>query len=79
MKTSIALLRAFALVALRSSVALLMLSIGLAVTAQADVINGGFQTGDLTGWTPFTTTNGTIGQALGLPNLPIRLEQVGLR
>lgn len=29
--------------------------------AQAGLINGGFETGDLTGWTVFTTSNGTIG------------------
>lgn len=69
MKTSIASVRTPAFVALKLNVASLMLSIGLAVTAQANVVNGDFQTGDLTGWTPFTTTNGTIGQALGLPNV----------
>jgi hypothetical protein len=35
----------------------------LAVTlvASAAVVNGDFETGDLTGWTTFTTANGTIG------------------
>jgi hypothetical protein len=40
------------------------LGIGLAVVAsgaQASVINGGFDTGNLAGWTPFTTSNGTLG------------------
>jgi hypothetical protein len=32
-----------------------------AVSAHAGLINGGFETGDLTGWTRFTTANGTLG------------------
>ena len=32
-----------------------------AAFAHAGLINGGFETGDLTGWTTFTTPNGTIG------------------
>src|SRR5215469_6911480 len=31
------------------------------------LVNGDFQTGDLTGWTTFTTSNGTNGA--GLPNV----------
>ena len=34
-----------------------------AVSANAGLINGGFETGDLTGWTTFTTANGTLGDA----------------
>ena len=34
-----------------------------AVSAHAGLINGGFETGDLTGWTTFTTANGTLGDA----------------
>lgn len=30
-------------------------------SVQAMLINGDFETGDLTGWTTFTTTNGTLG------------------
>ena len=38
-----------------------------ASSAQADLMNNGdFETGDLTGWTVFTTTNGTVGG----PSLP---------
>ncbi len=40
--------------------ALFLLSGGMG-TAQADFINGNFATGDLTGWTVFTTANGTNG------------------
>jgi hypothetical protein len=31
------------------------------VASAAPVVNGDFETGDLTGWTTFTTANGTIG------------------
>jgi PEP-CTERM motif len=31
--------------------------------ARAGLINGGFESGDLTGWTTFTTGNGTLGSA----------------
>lgn len=34
-----------------------------AVSAHAGLINGGFETGDLTGWATFTTANGTLGAA----------------
>lgn len=38
------------------------ISFAVAVSgAQASVINGGFDTSDLTGWTSFTTSNGTLG------------------
>ena len=33
----------------------------------AGITNGDFETGDLTGWTVFTTTNGTVGS--GLPDV----------
>ena len=32
-----------------------------AASAHAGLINGGFETGDLSGWTRFTTANGTLG------------------
>jgi len=35
--------------------------------ADADLINPGFETGDLTGWTLFTTPNGTLGD--GFPQV----------
>lgn len=38
-------------------------------TARADFINGDFETGDLTGWTTFTTANGTLGN--GLPAIDL--------
>ena len=31
-----------------------------AVSAHAGLINGGFETGDLSGWTRFTTANGSL-------------------
>ena len=37
--------------------------------AQALLINGDFETGDLTGWTTFTTANGTLG--VGLPQVVV--------
>ena len=37
--------------------------------AEADFVNGGFDTGDLTGWTTFTTGNGTVGD--GLPTVDL--------
>jgi hypothetical protein len=37
------------------------LMVATAGQVQAALINGDFQTGDLTGWTTFTTGNGTIG------------------
>jgi hypothetical protein len=39
-----------------------ILMIGIAVSARAQLINGGFQTGDFTGWTFFTTSQGGLGQ-----------------
>ena len=35
----------------------------LAASAQAGLINAGFETGDLSGWTTFTTADGTLGGA----------------
>ena len=37
--------------------------------AQNLVQNGGFDTGDLTGWTTFVTSNGNLGSAIGLPDV----------
>jgi hypothetical protein len=47
----------------------LMAAFALAAIAQAGsvLINGDFQTGSLSPWTPFTTSNGTNGS--GLPNV----------
>jgi hypothetical protein len=46
----------------RAVVALsLILLLGGPPAARAGLINGDFQTGDFTGWTTFTTANGTIG------------------
>jgi hypothetical protein len=39
----------------------------LARVAKADFVNGNFETGDLTGWTTYTTANGTLGT--GLPTV----------
>ena len=36
---------------------------GVAASAQAGLINAGFETGDLSGWTTFTTADGTLGGA----------------
>jgi hypothetical protein len=33
------------------------------------LVNGDFETGDLTGWSTFVTPNGDIGAAYGLPNV----------
>jgi hypothetical protein len=51
--------------------AALALLIGGPGQARADFINGNFGTGDLTGWTVFTTSNGTNGTLGGvtLPNV----------
>jgi hypothetical protein len=40
----------------------------LVSTANADFINGNFQTGNLNGWTTYTTPNGTLGPP-GLPDV----------
>lgn len=40
---------------------------GLAQATPISIVNGDFETGDLTGWTTFTTTNGTLGT--GYPNV----------
>lgn len=37
--------------------------------AQNLLDNGGFATGDLSGWTVFLTANGNLGSAIGLPNV----------
>lgn len=47
---------------------ILAVVIGFQTCARADFINGTFSTGDLTGWTSFTTSNGTVG-GLGFPNV----------
>ncbi len=52
----------------KALIGLALLSGGLATaTAGALLTNGDFQTGDLTGWTTFTTSNGTNGS--GLPDV----------
>jgi hypothetical protein len=60
-----------------------ILVIGIAVSARAQLINGGFQTGDFTGWTFFTTSQGGIGQPqvtlfdtadTGTPSLSAKFE-----
>src|SRR4051794_15573680 len=45
------------LVAVATAVAALF----VAAAAAAAVVNGDFESGDLTGWTTFTTANGTLG------------------
>jgi hypothetical protein len=55
---------------MRRIIALAAVALGLmsaAPGAHADFINPDFQTGDLTGWTSFTTANGTNGTSL--PNV----------
>jgi hypothetical protein len=47
------------------SLALFALAAGVA--SAAAIVNGNFETGDLTGWTVFTTANGTNGS--GLPSV----------
>jgi hypothetical protein len=52
---------------MRRVLTLATVAVGLVLTApaaHADFINPDFQTGDLTGWTPFTTANGTNGMSL---------------
>ena len=44
-----------------------LLIAGASGSAHATLINGDFETGDFTGWTTFTTTNGTIGAAGVVP------------
>jgi PEP-CTERM motif len=46
---------------IRILVTVLATFFGTAAATHAGLINGGFETGDLTGWTTFTTSNGTIG------------------
>jgi hypothetical protein len=41
--------------------------IAVGVASAAPVANGDFETGDLTGWTTFTTANGTIGTPAVVP------------
>ena len=43
------------------SAAALAATLWFPALAQAMLINGDFETGDLSGWTTFTTTNGTLG------------------
>src|SRR6476659_9855554 len=62
--------------------AAVMALVAAVTSAKADFINGNFQTGNLTGWTTYTTTNGTIGTPSvvtfdttgGGPSLAARLQ-----
>jgi len=45
--------------------ALATLSLGLATPACTQVVNGGFETGDLSGWTQFGNTGGTSVMVCG--------------
>ncbi|MBL8824833.1 MAG: hypothetical protein JNJ77_19760 [Planctomycetia bacterium] len=47
---------------------ILAVALGTHAVARADFINGTFSTGNLTGWTSFTTSNGTVGGP-GFPNV----------
>lgn len=42
-------------------------TVGMGEAKANPLVNGDFETGDLTGWTTFTTTNGTLGP--GFPNV----------
>lgn len=50
-----------------------------AASARAGLINGGFETGDLTGWTVFTTANGSIGGLGDVVEFDVDGDGVGLR
>jgi hypothetical protein len=43
--------------------ALCMVVLGVAGTAQSQLVNGNFETGDFTGWVLFNTPNGSLGDA----------------
>jgi hypothetical protein len=46
-----------------------LLSFAIAGTLQAQLLNGDFETGNLSHWTTFTTSNGNLGSYYGLPNV----------
>ena len=46
---------------IRILVTVLAAVVGVAASAQAGLINAGFETGDLSGWTTYTTANGVLG------------------
>ncbi len=46
-----------------------LLSFAVAGTLQAQLLNGDFETGNLSHWTTFTTSNGNLGSYYGLPNV----------
>jgi len=49
---------------------LILIGLGFVPPANATLLtNGDFETGNLTGWTTFTTATGTIGAAFGLPDV----------
>jgi hypothetical protein len=50
---------------IRILVTVLAAVVGASASAQAGLINAGFETGDLSGWTTFTTANGTLGAVGG--------------
>jgi hypothetical protein len=50
----------------RILVTVLAVLVGSTASSHAGLINGGFGTGDLSGWTTFTTANGTLGDVIGV-------------
>jgi len=53
-----------------------LLAFALAGTLQAQLLNGNFETGNLSHWTTYTTSNGNLGSYYGLPNV-ISFDVVG--
>jgi hypothetical protein len=61
---------------IRILVTVLATLFGTAASTHAGLINGGFETGDLTGWTTFTTVNGSLPD-IGAKVVPFDIDGDG--